>query len=69
MGPQMRMKSTVQFGDLLFGLAMSASRLTNKKVINILVGNESILTSATQPALIKIPVTPIASIRGSYICG
>jgi hypothetical protein len=29
----------IHLGILEFGLAISASRLTNKKVINILVGN------------------------------
>jgi hypothetical protein len=67
----MTAKVAVYLGCFAFWAAMSASLFINKKVINILVGKKSIIPKATKPAILTIPTiptTPIAWIRGSYIC-
>lgn len=57
MGSQERIKHPIYLGGLVFGLAMSASRFTSKKVIKILVAEESIMPNETQPALIRMAVS------------
>ena len=64
----MAIELAIHLQCLPFAFAITACRFANKKVINILVGKESIMLNATQPTLITIPVTPIASIRGSSLC-